>query len=133
MAAVTNHLRARHSHVTVLGGVFIHAVLFCLGLYIFLHTVQGRIGNYAGDRYRMPNMRRKFDTVALDFPSAAVLRGEIVLISVASFLKPAGKGPCLLVGCFLVLCAVIKPAVPINMRNANTRIAILPFILSSDL
>ena len=39
LAGVTDHGQMRDRHVTALGGVFIHAVLFHLRLRVFLHPV----------------------------------------------------------------------------------------------
>jgi hypothetical protein len=39
LAAVTDHGQIRDRHMTVLGGVFIHIVLFHLRLRVFLHPV----------------------------------------------------------------------------------------------
>src|ERR1700693_3665728 len=89
----------------MLGGVLIYTMLFCLGLRILLHAVQGCIGNHAGNRHGMPHMRRKFDTVALDLPCAAVLCGQVVLLGILCFLKAAGEGSRFLVGCF---CCVLR-------------------------
>ena len=40
----------------MLGGVLIHAVLFCLGLGVFLHAVHFGIRDHAGNRDCMTNV-----------------------------------------------------------------------------
>jgi len=68
-ATVADHLQVRGSHVTVLGGVLVHAVLFCLGLRVFLHAVHFGIGDHAGNRDFMADMIAELEAVALDLPS----------------------------------------------------------------
>jgi hypothetical protein len=63
LATVTDRLRVCYSHMTVLGGILIYTMLFCLALQVFLRAMQGGVGNHAGNRYRMPYMRCKFESV----------------------------------------------------------------------
>jgi hypothetical protein len=104
LAAVTDHGQIRDRHMSVLGIVFIHAVLLHLPLGIFLHPVGCGIRHYTGNLDRMPDVFVEFDSVALDLLGAASLRGKIVLIGIVAFLKTARKRPRFLVGglcCFL--------------------------------
>ena len=101
----------RDRHVTTLGGVFSHAVLFHLIFRVFLHPVGGSICHYAGNLNRMPDMFVQFDTVALDLPGATILGGKIVLIGIFAFLKTARERPRFLVSGFCgVLCCGTGPS-----------------------
>jgi len=100
LASVTDHGQIRDRHMTVLGGVFIHAVLFHFSLHVFFHPVLGGIRYYADNLDRMADMFAEFDGVALDLPGAAALRGKVVLIGILAFLKTAGERPRFLVGGF---------------------------------
>jgi hypothetical protein len=71
-AAFADHLHICDCHVTMLSGILIHAVLFCLGLRIFLHTVHFGIRNRARNRNRMADMSAQLVAVALELPSAAL-------------------------------------------------------------
>jgi len=97
LAGVTDHGQIRDRHMTTLGGVFIHTVLFHLFLRVFLHPVRCGIRHYACNLNRMPDMFVEFDAVALDLPSAAALRDKIVLTGILAFLKTARERPRFLV------------------------------------
>ena len=93
LAAVTDHGQIRDRHVTVLGVVFIHAVLFHLLLRVFLHPVGCGVCHHARNLDRMPDVFVEFDAVALDLPGAAAFCGKIVLVGILAFLKTARKRP----------------------------------------
>jgi hypothetical protein len=77
-------------HVTMSGGILIHAMLFCFGLRIFFHAMHFRIRNQASNRNRMTDVIVELVAVALELPSAALRRGKSVLVGVVAFLqKPA--------------------------------------------
>lgn len=79
-------------------GILIHAVLFRLGLRVFLHTVHFGIRDRAGNRNRMADMSTQLVAVALELPSAALRRGKSVLVGVVAFLQAARERPCLIMG-----------------------------------
>src|ERR1700675_433939 len=97
----------------MLGRILTHAVLFCLGLRIFLHAVHFGIGDHAGNRNRMTDMITELEAVTLDLPSAAFRRCKLVLISVVTVLKAARKRPRFLMGGF---CCVLR-----RSQSASTR------------
>src|ERR1700676_1959451 len=76
LASVADHRQIRYRQVTILGGVLTHAVLFCLGLSVFLHAVHFGIGDHAGNRNRMTNMIAELEGVALDLPSPTFRRSN---------------------------------------------------------
>jgi hypothetical protein len=102
----------------MLGGVLIHAVLFCLGLGVFLHAVHFGIRDHAGNRDCMTNVIAELEAVALDLPSAAFRRTKVVLIGVFSFLKAAREGPYFLMCGF---CCVLRRSQSGSARKQEQR------------
>lgn len=86
----------------MLGGVLIHAVLFRLGLRVFFRAVQCGVGDYAGNRNCMTDMIAELEGVALDLPSAAFRRSQLVLIGGVALLQAARERPRFLMGRFCV-------------------------------
>jgi hypothetical protein len=106
LAGVTDHGQIRDRHVTVLFGVFVHAVLFHFGFRVFLHRVFFVMRDYSGHCDGMSDMVVEFDAVALDLPGGPTFCGQIVLIGILAFLKTARERPRFLVGGFCcVLCS----------------------------
>jgi hypothetical protein len=97
-AAFADHLHICDCHVTMFGGILIHAMLFCFGLRIFFHAVHFRIRNQASNRNRMTDVIAELVAVALELPSAALRRGESVLVGVVAFLQAARERPCFIMG-----------------------------------
>src|SRR5579872_257604 len=110
LAAFADHFEARDRHVTVLGGVLIDSMLAGFVFDVFLGSVQCGVGHYSGNRDRVPDVRREFDAIALQFPGAAVGPGEIEFLGIVRLGQAAFYRPHFLVsGFFLVLC----------VRNSN--------------
>src|ERR1700682_1779457 len=89
----------------MLGGVLFHAVFFCLGLGVFLHAVHFGIRDHAGNRDCMTNVVAELKAVALDLPSAAFRRSEVVLFGIFALLKAAREHPYFLMSGF---CCVLR-------------------------
>jgi len=84
----------------MLSGVFIHTVLFRLGLRVFLHAVHFGIRDHAGNRNFMTDMIAELEGVAVELPSAAFRRSKLVLIGGVARLKAARERPRFLMGSF---------------------------------
>jgi len=102
----------------MLGGVLTHAVLFCLGLNVFLHAVHFGVGNYAGNRNRMTNMIAEREGVALYVPRTTFRRSNLVLIGVVALLKAARECPRFLMRGF---CCVLSRSHPYSARKHEQR------------
>jgi len=102
----------------MLGRVLTHAVLFCLGLRIFLHAVHFGIGDHARNRNPMTDMIAELEAVALDLPSAAFRSCKLVLIGVVALLKAARERSCFLMG---GLCCVLRRSQSGSTRKHEQR------------
>jgi hypothetical protein len=126
-AAFADHLHICDCHVIMLSGILIHAVLFRLGLRIFLHTVHFGIRNRARNRNRMADMSAQLVAVALELPSAAFAVVSLYSLASSPFCRQPVSVRVLLWVVLVVSCAVARPAVPANRNNTKDAIAIFTF------